>query len=58
MRNLFYYYKNDGTLVLLYSDGQNKKTMRYVFYTLKEAIKKFRKDNNLRYKHIKVLPIY
>lgn len=42
MRTLFYYYK-DGTLVFKYSDEDGKRLIHhYIFYTLKEANKKFR----------------
>ena len=58
MRNLFYYYQKDGTLVIRYSDERIRKTHRYVFFTLKEAIAKFRKDNNLQHKHIKIQKLY
>lgn len=58
MRYLFYYYKKDGTLIFLYSNKNIKKTIRYIGYTLKEAISKFRKDNNLQRKHIKIQKLY
>lgn len=58
MRNLYYYY-NDGTLIIKYSDDDGKRIFhRYVFYTLKEAIKKFRQDFNLQHKHIQVQKLY
>lgn len=58
MRNLYYYYK-DGTLIFRYKDDcGNRKFYRFIFYTLKEALQKFRQDNNLRHKHIKVQRLY
>lgn len=57
MRNLYYYYK-DGTLVFRYSDVYRRITMNYVFYTLKEALQKFRKEYGLQRKHIKVKKLY
>ena len=53
MRYLFYYY-NNGTLILKYEDDYIRKRQKYLFYSLREAIRKFRQDNNLRYKHIKI----
>lgn len=57
MRKLFYYYK-DGTLIFRYSDDNRHITMNYVFYTFKEALQKFRIDNGLKYKHIKIQKLY
>ncbi len=54
MRYLYYYYKNDGTLVVKYKDDDRRITMNYLYYSLKEALQKFRRDNGLRYKHITV----
>ena len=57
MRYIFYHYNNSGMLVLDYNDRETRVTQYYVFYTLKQAIGKFRKDHNLQYKHIKVLSL-
>lgn len=57
MRNLYYYYK-DGTLVFRYSDVYRRITMNYVFYTLREALQKFRKEYGLQRKHIKIKKLY
>lgn len=58
MKYLFYYYSN-GALIFKYNDDcGNRLFYRYIFYTLKESIKKFRQDNNLRYKHIKIQKLY
>ena len=58
MRNLFYYY-SDGMLIFKYIDEFGyRSTHRYIFYTLKEAIKQFRQNNNLQYKHITVQRLY
>ena len=52
MKYLFYYYQ-DGMLVFDYSDDNgNHYHRRYLDYTLREAIRKFRQDNHLQYKHI------
>ena len=55
MRYIFYHYNNFGMLVLDYSDekGEHKEHC-YLYYSLREAISKFRKDNRLQYKHIKI----
>lgn len=53
MRYLLCYYPH-GTLILEYRDENGcRTTHRYLFYTLREALQKFRKDG-LRYKHITV----
>lgn len=58
MKYLFYYY-SDGALIFKYRDDCGKRIFhRYIFYTLKEAIAKFRKDNNLQRKHIKIQKLY
>lgn len=58
MRYLFYYYSG-GVLIFKYRDDfGNRFFHRYIFYTLKEAIKQFRQDYDLRYKHIVVKPLY
>ncbi len=38
MRHLYYYYKNDGTLVVRYKDDDRRITMNYLYYSLKEAL--------------------
>lgn len=54
MRNLFYYYQN-GALIFKYSDDNGKRiTHRFIFYTLKEAIKAFREQFNLKHKKIRI----
>lgn len=58
MRYIFYHYNADSTLILEYKDDYSSKRMAYVFYPLHEAIQKFRRDNNLRYKHITVKKLY
>lgn len=54
-RYIFYRYENDGTLIIRYSDDNGKRySRRYLYYTLREAISKFRKDFSLQHKHIKI----
>lgn len=55
MSYIFYHYNEFGTLVFDYYDEETHITESYIFYTLKEAVNKFRRDNNLQYKHIKFL---
>lgn len=59
MRYLFYYYDSCGTLILKYKDDFGKRiTHRYIFYTLKEAIKLFREQFNLKHKKIQIKKLY
>ena len=58
MRFIFYSYNDMGCLTLDYDDGYTQKKNRYVGYTLRQAIKKFRQDYNLTYKHIKIIKLY
>lgn len=58
MRYIFYHYNNYGTLVFDYYDEETHVTQSYVFYTLKQAISKFRKDNGLQYKRIKISKLF
>lgn len=58
MRYIFYHYNNFGTLVFDYYDEETHATQSYVFYTLKQAISKFRKDNGLQYKRIKISKLF
>lgn len=58
MKCIFYYYNELDTLALDYWGDNERKTYSYVFYTLKQAVKKFRKDNGLSYKHIKIINLY
>ena len=58
MRYIFYHYNKFGTLVFDYYDEETHVTQSYVFYTLKQAISKFRKDNGLQYKRIKISKLF
>lgn len=58
MRYIFYHYNDMGVLTLDYDDGYTQKKIRYVFYTLRQAIKKFRQDNDLIGKHIKIIRLF
>lgn len=58
MRYIFYHYNNFGTLVFDYYDEETHVTQSYVFYTLKQAISKFRKDNGLQHKCIIISKLF
>ena len=58
MRFIFYTYSDTGILTLDYDDGYIQKKNRYVGYSLRDAIKKFRQENGLTGKHIKVIKLY
>ena len=58
MKFIFYSYSNTGILTLDYDDGYTQKKNRYVGYTLQQAIKKFRHDNSLIGKHVKIIKLY
>lgn len=59
MRYIFYYYNSSGMLILDYCDENGRhKEHYYLYYSLREAISKFRKDNGLQYKHIKIVKLY
>lgn len=48
MRYIFYYYNHFGTLVFDYYDEETHVSQSYMFYTLKQAVSKFRRDNGYR----------
>ena len=54
MRYLFYYYDSCGSLHFRYTEEGIRKHHTYIGYTLREAIQKFRRDNDLRYKRITI----
>lgn len=58
MRYIFYYYNYNGMLIINYKDDNCRKSMAYMYYSVREAIRKFRRDNGLRYKHIIVQKLY
>ena len=45
MRYIFYHYNQYGTLVFDYYDDETHVMQSYVFYSLKQAVSKFRHDN-------------
>ena len=58
MKFIFYTYSDTGVLTLDYNDGFTQKKNRYIGYTLQQAVKKFRQDNGLTGKRIKVIKLY
>ncbi len=58
MRFIFYTYSDTGIITLDYDDGYMQKKNRYVGYTLQQAIKKFRQDNGLIGKRVKIIKLY
>ena len=58
MRFIFYSYSDTGILTLDYDDGYTQTKIRYIGYSLCDAIKKFRQDNGLIGKHIKIIKLY
>lgn len=55
MRFIFYTYSDMGIITLDYDDVYTQKKNRYVGYSLRNAIKKFRQDNGLIGKHVKII---
>lgn len=56
-RLLFYYYNDVGTLIFDYYADGTKLHKAYIFYTLRQAVTQFRKDNNLQHKKIKIVAL-
>lgn len=58
MKTLFYRYNAYGSLVFKYRDEQGTRIERtYLFYTLREAIQRFRNEYNLQHKHIELIKL-
>lgn len=58
MRFIFYTYSDTGIITLDYDDGYTQKKNRYVVYTLQQTVKKFKQDNGLIGKHVKIVKLY
>ena len=59
MKIIFYHYNSTGTLFLSYSYGNGGYADEaFVFYSLREAIRKFRREYGLQRKHIRVIKLY
>ena len=56
---LFNWFNSEGMLFLKYRDDYGRYFQHcYLYYTLREALQKFRKDYNLRRKHIRIYKLY
>ena len=58
MRYSFYHYNYFGTLVFDYYDEETHVSQSYMLYTLKQAVSKFRHDNGLQHKRIKISKLF
>lgn len=58
MRYIFYHYNYNGSLILDYDGEDFRTTQVYVSYTLRQAVKLFRKDYKLERRHIIVQKLF
>lgn len=58
MRYIFYHYNYNDSLILDYDGEDFRTTQVYVYYTLRQAIKLFRKDYKLERRHIVVQKLF
>lgn len=58
MRYIFYHYNYNGSLILDYDGEDFRTTQVYVYYTLRQAVKLFRKDYKLERRHIVVQKLF
>ena len=58
MRYIFYHYNYNGSLILDYEGEDFRTSQVYVYYTLRQAIKLFRKDYKLERRHIVVQKLF
>ena len=58
MRYIFYHYNYNDSLILDYDGEDFRTTQVYVYYTLRQAIKLFRKDYKLERRHIVVQQLF
>ena len=58
MRYIFYHYNEYGTLIFDYYDDETHVSQSSIFYTLTQAVSKFRRDNGLQYKRIKISKLF
>lgn len=58
-RTIFYYYNRHAGLVFRYSDENGGSATRcYMFYSFREALRKFRKEFGLEHKPISLIDLY
>ena len=58
MRYIFYHYNYNDSLILDYDGEDFRTTQVYVYYTLRQAVKLFRKDYKLERRHIVVQKLF
>lgn len=59
MNTIFYHYNSQGNIIISYRDMKgNYIKETYIFYTLKEAILKFKKDKGLLQTNLEIIKIY
>ena len=58
-RTIYYYYNRHAGLVFRYSDSDgNYATRSYMFYSFRDALRRFRKEFGLEHKPIKLVDLY
>ncbi len=58
-RTIYYYYNSRGTLIFNYRDECGRYIDNsYLYYTFREALRKFRNDFGLQRKHIRIYKLY
>lgn len=58
MRYIFYNYNYNDSLILDYDGEDFRTTQVYVYYTLRQAVKLFRKNYKLERRHIVVQKLF
>lgn len=59
MRRIFYYYNAHGALIFEYRYNSGRYIDRcYLYYSFRDALKRFRKEFSLQNKHIQVIKLY
>ena len=59
MRRIFYYYNAHGAPIFEYRDNSGRFIDRcYLFYSLREALHRFRAEFGLQRKHIELIKLY
>ena len=59
MRRIFYYYNSHGALIFEYRDNRGRYIHRsYLYYSFREALRRFRDEFHLRHKHIELIKLY
>ena len=58
-RTIYYYYNRYAGLVIQYSDGNgNYATRIYMFYSFRDALRRFRNEFGLEHKPIALIDLY